>query len=101
MSQQKNSILINEHALNREPVPFGINSLPNLTSFVVLTIVPYCFPFVCLFLWYVIYRTLELSFEILNGVLINDDSWKTKIESCINCESRLNYSYLDFDSAFI
>ena len=84
MSQQKNSILINEHALNREPVPFGINSLPNLTSFVVLTIVPYCFPFVCLFLWYVIYRTLELSFEILNGVLINDDSWKTKIESCIN-----------------
>ena len=84
MSQQKNSILIIEHALNREPVPFGINSLPNLTSFVVLTIVPYCFPFVCLFLWYVIYRTLELSFEILNGVLINDDSWKTKIESCIN-----------------
>ena len=67
MSQQKNSILINEHALNREPVPFWINSLPNLTSFIVLTIVPNCFSFVCLFLWYVIYCTFELSSEILKG----------------------------------
>ena len=32
MSRQKNSILINEHALNREPIPLSSNMTPRLSG---------------------------------------------------------------------